>query len=170
MLFGVAKGASTLAAAQTAEKKTLATKFGIPARELHFVDGSGGGDTTATAPSIIKLLKAMSRRPSFPAYFDALPRLGVDGSLSLVTDFKADPALAGAKGQVHAKTGTFVEGTAQGPVLRAQALAGYIDAKSGRRLAFTLMVNDVGLISDITDVLAVFQDQGTISALLWNEQ
>lgn len=170
ILFGLAKGATTIAAALAAEKKTLATKFGIPVSELHFIDGSGGGDTTATAPSTIKLLRAMSRRPSFPAYFDALPRLGVDGSLAMVTDFEADPALAGAKGQVHAKTGTFVEGTTQGPVLKAQALAGYINTKSGRRLAFTLMVNDVGQISDIADVLAVFQDQGTISALLWNAQ
>lgn len=112
----------------------------------------------------------MSKRPSFADYVDAQPRLGIDGSLSFVTDFEADPTLAGAKGQVRAKTGTFVDGTSEGPVLKAQALAGYIDAKSGRRLAFTLTVNDVGLISGIPDVLPVFQDEGTIAAILWKVQ
>jgi len=91
----------------------------------------------------------------------------VDGSLSFVTDFEADSTLAGAKGQVHAKTGTFVQGTDQGPVLKAQALAGYIVAKSGRHFAFSLVVNDAGVISSIDDVLPVFQDQGTIAAILW---
>jgi D-alanyl-D-alanine carboxypeptidase/D-alanyl-D-alanine-endopeptidase (penicillin-binding protein 4) len=55
-------------------------------------------------------------------------------------------------------------------VLRAQALAGYITAKSGRRLAYSLVVNEVGVISDITDVITVLQDQGTISAVLWADQ
>jgi D-alanyl-D-alanine carboxypeptidase len=45
-------------------------------------------------------------------------------------------------------------------------LAGYVDAKSGRRIAFFLAVNDVP-ISGIKNVLSVFQDQGTISAILW---
>ncbi|MGO4395520.1 hypothetical protein AB4Z46_29610 [Variovorax sp. M-6] len=71
----------------------------------------------------------------------------------------------------HAKkTGTFVEDSAQGPVLKAQSLAGYIDTKSGRRLAFTLAVNDVGVISGVDEILPVFQDVGTISALLWKLQ
>lgn len=167
MLFGLSRGARTLADAKAAELDTLATQFGIPAGELHFIDGSGGGATTATNEAVIKMLEGMGQRPSFPVYFDALPRLAIDGSLSFVTDFAADPTLAGAKGQVHAKTGTFVEGTAQGPVLKAQALAGYIDTRSGRRLAFTLAVNDVGVISGIDGILPVFQDQGTIAAILW---
>ncbi|HEU4678540.1 MAG TPA: D-alanyl-D-alanine carboxypeptidase, partial [Terrimicrobiaceae bacterium] len=106
------------------------------------------------------------RQTTFPDFFDALPRLGVDGSLGFVKDFEKDATLAGAQGQVHAKTGTYVAGTAQGITLKAQALAGYIDAKSGRRLAFMVAVNDVS-ITGLNDVLAIFQDQGTISAILW---
>jgi D-alanyl-D-alanine carboxypeptidase/D-alanyl-D-alanine-endopeptidase (penicillin-binding protein 4) len=109
----------------------------------------------------------MTRRTAYTAYFDALPILGVDGSLSFVTDFEADPTLAGAKGQVHAKTGTYVSGPPL--TLKGQALAGYMNARSGRQLVFMLAVNNVP-ISSINDVLAVFQDEGTIAAILWKVQ
>ncbi len=167
MLYGVSKDATTFPAALAAELNQIAAAFHVPLDELHFVDGSGGGETRATSHAVIRLLDGMSRRPVFADFYNALPSLGVDGSLAMVTGFAADPMLAGAKGKVHAKTGTFVSGTEAGAVLKAQALAGYIDTKSGRRLAFTLAVNDVGVISDISDVLEVFQDQGTIAAYLW---
>jgi len=54
--------------------------------------------------------------------------------------------------------------------LDAQALAGYIDARNGRRLAFTLVVNDVGPISGVNEIFPVIQDEGTISAVLWKVQ
>lgn len=167
MLFGVAKGQTTIGGALAAEQQFLTTQFGIPSDQMHFIDGSGGGDTTATPTAVTHLLRAMSSKPSFAAYVDAQPSLGVDGSLSFVTDFEADPSLAGAKAQVHAKTGTYVEGSPQGAVLKTQALAGYVNAKSGRRLAFALMVNDVAGISGVDDVLPVFQDEGRIAAILW---
>ncbi len=167
MLFGLTQGVDTLPAALAAEQQVLSTQFGITAADVHFIDGSGGGDTAATGAAVTTLLAAMSKRPSFADYLAAHPLLGVDGSLAFVTDFEADPSLAGAKGQVHGKTGTYVELTAQGPVYRAQSLAGYIFTKGGRRLAFSLVVNDVGVLSGIEDVLPVFQDEGTIAAILW---
>jgi len=167
VLFGLTRGASSLAASQVAEAAVLADQFRIAPETMHFVDGSGGGLTTATNEAVTSLLAGMRRRPSYPQFRDALPQLGIDGSLGFVNDFAADPALAGARGQVHAKTGTFVAGSDKGPVLRAQALAGYIDTKSGRHLAFTLAVNDVGVISSVDDIPPVFQDFGTISAWLW---
>ncbi|MFP5405792.1 MAG: D-alanyl-D-alanine carboxypeptidase, partial [Gammaproteobacteria bacterium] len=169
VLYGLTQGVDDMARSLVAEQKALASGFGIPAPDLHFIDGSGGGDTTATNAAVTTLLAGMSTRANFPVFFDALPRLGVDGSLSFVTDFEADPSLAGARDRVRAKTGTFVSGSDQGPMLRAQAMAGYIEAKSGRRLVYSLVVNDVGVIGGIPDVLKVFQDQGTVSAMLWNE-
>lgn len=167
MLYGVSKGVTTFPAALAAELERLAAAFQIPPEELHFVDGSGGGETQATNGAVIRLLEGMGRRPAFADFYDALPSLGVNGSLAMVTGFTADPALAGARDKVRAKTGTFATGAETGVSLRAQALAGYIDAKSGRRLAFTLVVNDVGVIPDISDVVKVFEDQGTIAAYLW---
>lgn len=169
VLFGLTHGADSMDDALVAERGVLTTDFGIDGGDFSFIDGSGGGFTTATTGAVIRVLEAMSKRPSFPAYREALPILAVDGSLGFVTDFEADPTLAGAKGQVRAKTGTFVEGTEMGPLFRAQALAGYIEAKSGRRLVFVMAVNNVGRLSSLDEVLEVFQDQGTISAIVWRD-
>ncbi|RZF27132.1 peptidase S13 [Paraburkholderia sp. UYCP14C] len=173
VLFGLANnGSTTISGALVAESGVLAKKFGVPVDQLHFIDGSGGGDTTATGVSVTAMLDGMRGSAVFSSYVDALPNLGVDGSLATVTAFEADPTLAGAQGQVHAKTGTFVAAAtapASGIVLKGQALAGYVDAKSGRRLSFALTVNNVP-INGIPDVVNVFQDEGTIAATIWKLQ
>ncbi|HKT96234.1 MAG TPA: D-alanyl-D-alanine carboxypeptidase [Paraburkholderia sp.] len=173
MLFGLAQnGSTTMTSALAAEQGELSTAFNISPSQYHFIDGSGGGETTATATAVIAMLRGMRTEPAFAAYFDSMPVLGVDGSLAFVTDFESDATLAGAKGQVHAKTGTYVAAAPSNPkvpILKGQALAGYIDAKSGRRLAFQLVVNNVP-ITGVEDVIPVFQDEGTIAAMLWKLQ
>jgi D-alanyl-D-alanine carboxypeptidase/D-alanyl-D-alanine-endopeptidase (penicillin-binding protein 4) len=111
MLYGLTQGVTTFEAALAAEKEQLARNYGILPGSIQFVDGSGGDETRATSDAVIGMLRAMRNRPSFADYFAALPHLGVDGSLGTVTAFANDPALAGARGQVQAKTGTFIEGT-----------------------------------------------------------
>lgn len=167
MLLGSTRGASTQAASLAVEASVLAEQFGIPQAAVNFIDGSGNEETTATTEAVTTLLATMRWRPSYPAFRDSLPTLGVDGSLSIATDFAANPTLAGARGNVRAKTGTYVSESKDGAVLRTESLAGYIDTKSGRHLAFMLAVNDVGVISGIEDILPVIQDVGTISSLLW---
>jgi D-alanyl-D-alanine carboxypeptidase len=51
-------------------------------------------------------------------------------------------------------------------MIRAQALAGFIDARSGRRLAYALFVNDAGAITDLSDVLSVITDEAEISTII----
>ena len=46
-------------------------------------------------------------------------------------------------------------------------MAGYIDALSGRRLAFALYVNDAGEFADISDVIGVIQDEGQIATIIY---
>ncbi|MEC5409844.1 D-alanyl-D-alanine carboxypeptidase [Paraburkholderia sp. MPAMCS5] len=173
MQFGLAhNGSTTMSSSLAAEQGELSATFGISPGQYYFVDGSGGSDTTATGQAVIAMLRGMSTKSAFASYFDSLPVLGVDGSLATITDFEADSTLAGAKGQVHAKTGTYVAENQLkpgSPILKGQALAGYIDAKSGRRIAFFLTVNNVP-IKGIPDVLTVFQDEGTIAAMLWKMQ
>ncbi len=82
--------------------------------------------------------------------------------------FEDDPTLAGAAGNVRAVTGTYPVVGESGIVIKGQAFGGYIDARSGRRLAYHLVVNDVPITS-INDLLAIFQDEGTISAILWRD-
>ncbi|SAK46602.1 D-alanyl-D-alanine carboxypeptidase precursor [Caballeronia calidae] len=176
VLFGLASnGSTTMNGALAAENATLSNSpFNVPMSQTHFIDGSGGGETTATPVAVIAMLRAMNSRPTFPAYRDSLPFLGIDGSLASTTAFESDPTLAGAKGKVYAKTGTYAAGT-NGPngqpqlTLKGQALAGYVDAKSGRRLAFALVVNNVP-ITNVPQIVDVFNDQGTISAIIWKLQ
>ena len=49
------------------------------------------------------------------------------------------------------------------PHLIAQCLAGYIETRGGRRVAYALMVNDAGPLKQIVDVTEVFEDQAVIS-------
>jgi len=169
VLFGVTRGANSMPGALAVERKNLAARFGIAPSDYHFVDGSGGGETTATSRAVTKMLSELQRRPAFSTLYDDLPILAVDGSLATVKDFEKDPTLAGAAGKVRAKTGTYVAASAAGvPVLKGQAFGGYITTKSGKHLIYQLVVNNVP-IKSIADVIGVFQDEGTISAMLWRD-
>ncbi len=169
VLFGVTRGVNSMPAALTAERQNLATRFGIPAADYHFVDGSGGGDTTATSRAVTQMLQKLQRRPAFPTLYADLPILAVDGSLASVKDFEKNSTLAGAAGQIRAKTGTYVAASASGaPVLKGQAFGGYITTKRGKHLVYQLVVNNVPIAS-IAGVIGVFQDEGTISAMLWRD-
>ena len=46
-------------------------------------------------------------------------------------------------------------------------LAGYIDAKSGRKLAFALFVNNAGPIKQLEDVAQVFADEAAITNAIY---
>jgi PBP4 family serine-type D-alanyl-D-alanine carboxypeptidase len=168
LLYGLTQGVDNMTAALAAEQTNLAANYGVPKNEYVFVDGSGGGPTTATNSAVTQFLIDMTGRATFPVFFDALPVLSVDGSLSFVTGFKSDSTLAGAAGRVHAKTGTFVSGSSSGLLVKGQALGGYINTRSGKRLVFQLVVNNVPVTS-LNDVIQVFQDQGKISAILWRD-
>jgi D-alanyl-D-alanine carboxypeptidase len=170
VLFGLTQGVNSMPDALVAESKTLANEYNIDPADYKFIDGSGGGESAATPAAIVSFLDTMDNKKFFETYRDCLPILATDGSLAFVTDFQKDTTLAGAKGKVFAKTGTFLSGTDENSLsLRAQTFAGYIDTKSGRHLAYALFVNDVSPVTGINDVIQVFQDEGTISAIIWRE-
>ena len=128
------------------------------------MDGSGGEKTTAQCPAVTSFLTQMFTRPAFTEYLVGFPVMGVDGSLVGVTKFESDPSLAGARGNVYAKPGTYVVF----PTIEGQAFAGYIASKSGRSLVYEVVVNNVPF-TDVQGVLNVFNDQGIISAILWRD-
>ncbi|GGA79970.1 D-alanyl-D-alanine carboxypeptidase/D-alanyl-D-alanine-endopeptidase [Edaphobacter acidisoli] len=157
MLFGLAHGVNTMPDALEEERSTLTGQYGLNGEGFYFpTNGSGSPDSMASAATTVDLLTFMAGQPTFPAYFDALPILGVDGSLA---EIGIDSP---ARGKVFAKTGTFLDGDK----IKAQALAGYIDTRSGRRLAYALFVNDAGEITGIPDVIDVIQDEGKISTII----
>ena len=103
----------------------------------------------------------MRSTPVADLYQQALPILGVDGSLAT-----AGRDLAG-KGKVFAKTGTTVEPEGDTVLLKAQNFAGYIETRSGRLVAYALLVNDAGPLEDFAaDIGAVINDEATISSLI----
>lgn len=169
MLWGLTKGVDNMDDAQIVERENLTQNIGIPGNEFLFFDGSGGSGATATNKAILQMLKYISEQSFFPEFLDSLPILGVDGGLLFATDFEANPSLAGAKGNAFAKLGTFGMANENGILLKGEALGGYIDAKSGRRLMYHLVVNEVQLSFDIVDAVEVIQDQGTITAIIWRD-
>lgn len=166
-LFGLSEGRRTVAGALAAERRRLVNSFGINPRQFRFpTNGSGTPDSRATPRALVQMLRAMSRRPAARAYTATLPILGRDGSLAHTG------TTLPARGHVRAKTGTTLMPGADGETieLEAQNMAGYITTRSGRRLAYALMVNDVGAVRDIErDVAGVFQDEAVIANAVYEE-
>jgi PBP4 family serine-type D-alanyl-D-alanine carboxypeptidase len=158
MLFALAHGQRTIADALAVERQTLIDDVGLQPDSFDFpTNGSGSPDSQASPRATVQLLTAMAKTDVADVYRAALPILGVDGSLA-----DSGTTLPG-KGHVFAKPGT----TVQGGALKAQNLAGYIDAKSGRQLAFALFLNDVGPIQSIEDVATVFEDEAKITSAIY---
>ena len=156
-LFGVSNGARTITSALASERKTL-EGMGIAAAQFNFpTNGSGSPDSQAAPRAVIALLTAMSTGVNATPFRKALPILGIDGSLA-----GTGTALP-ARGHVFAKTGTTLDKGG----LKAQVLAGYIDAKSGRKLAFALYVNDAGPLKELSDISNVFDDQAAITNAIY---
>ena len=110
-----------------AERVFLAGEVGVDTTAQRLADGSGVSRyNLVTARQIVALLAYMpSRTDLFPAYLDALPVAGVDGTLEERMRGTA------AAGRARAKTGTLNGVT---------ALSGYVPSAEGERLAFSLMV------------------------------
>ncbi|HTH49968.1 MAG TPA: D-alanyl-D-alanine carboxypeptidase/D-alanyl-D-alanine-endopeptidase, partial [Candidatus Limnocylindria bacterium] len=101
---------------------------GIAKGEVLLEEGSGmSRANVVTANALVQLLTHMNRHRWAPAWLDALPVGGVDGTLK--TRFTAPPT----KGNVRAKTGT-LDGVS--------ALAGYVTTAAGEHLVFALLVNN----------------------------
>jgi PBP4 family serine-type D-alanyl-D-alanine carboxypeptidase len=158
MLFGLAHGRRTMAGALEVERRTLVDHFGIPTDAFDFpTNGSGSPDSRATPRALALLLTEMANGDAAQLYRDSLPVLGVNGSLAHTgSDLPA-------QGHVFAKTGT----TIQEGALKAQNIAGYIEARSGRQLAFALFVNDAGPLKSISDVSDVLEDEAAIANVIY---
>jgi PBP4 family serine-type D-alanyl-D-alanine carboxypeptidase len=163
--FGLEQGKRTVRGALAAERRRLVRRFGVAADQFRFpTNGSGTPDSRATPRALVTLLRAMSRTKVARAYRASLPVLGRDGSLAHTG------TTLPARGHVRAKPGTTIVPGADGETLelKAQNMAGYITTRSGRQLAYALMVNDVGAIEDIeSDVAGVFQDEAEIASLIY---
>jgi D-alanyl-D-alanine carboxypeptidase/D-alanyl-D-alanine-endopeptidase (penicillin-binding protein 4) len=140
--------------------------IGVDAAAISLGDGRGNDRADLFSPrSVAALLVAMAHRPESGAYYDALPVLGVDG-----TEFMSLPATSPARGKIVAKSGTTVVGDLmnQAFLLLGKADAGYLTAKSGRRLVWAVYVNDVSS-PNLEDVIGVGADLGTIAEAIYEQ-
>ncbi|HEY5856194.1 MAG TPA: D-alanyl-D-alanine carboxypeptidase [Aldersonia sp.] len=164
-LFGLTRDATTIEDALAAERDALAGEFDVPADQFDFpTNGSGTPDSQASPNALVTFLSALTNTDVADQFRTALPILGVDGSLA-----HTGTQLPG-RGHVFAKTGTTIVPDAGGETLelKAQNLAGYIETASGRTVAYALMVNDAGPVTDLeTDVSEVFEDEAAISSIIY---
>lgn len=127
-------------------------------------DGRGNEYTDLFSPrTVTELLAYMATRPDFPAFFDALPVLGVNG-----TETTTVPADSPVAGKASAKSGMTVagDGMNERALIMSRSLAGYMTGQSGRELVFGIYLNNVPLAS-LDEVLTVITEHGAIAEAIY---
>lgn len=137
------------------------TEAGLDTLGVSLIDGSGLSGNFITPNNGVATQEIMAKRPDSDRWRATMPILGVDGSLAAV---QPDSPAAGS---VHAKTGTLVAVDALNGRIRlaTKALGGVMESKSGRNLAFTIMMTQ-GFASDIEGVLTANDDVGAVAAAI----
>jgi D-alanyl-D-alanine carboxypeptidase/D-alanyl-D-alanine-endopeptidase (penicillin-binding protein 4) len=144
-----------------AEVRNNADLGASPLSALPF-DGAGTDDRTRTAPAAFAaFLRGAANQPYGPALRAALPIFGVDGTLASAG--KDSPAV----GKIQAKSGSRLElVSATQAIALGDSYIGYIEAASGRELAFAVMIRDTPLSSsreflaiddDLADIITAIQ-------------
>ena len=163
MLMAAASGRSSFSEGMYEEGNSLRL-LGLDTNGLSLGDGEGGVVEDRISPrTAARLLNIMNSRPYAEQYMQALPILGVDGSLA-TSCAEGNPAC----GHVYAKTGTtgsFNPLNNQG-ILLSKGLAGYVNTMGGKRLIFVVYVNNVPY-SDVDDMMNVGSDLGSIAGLIY---
>jgi len=126
-LLGKAFGKDGSLAQGTRVVRQFLVDMGISDSDFFFYDGSGMSmDDRITPRAYTHLLAYASRQAWGEAWRNTFPIAGVDGSL--YGRFRNSPL----RGKLWAKTGTLNE---------TNALSGYLQATSGKMLAFSILVN-----------------------------
>ncbi|MEO0399805.1 MAG: D-alanyl-D-alanine carboxypeptidase/D-alanyl-D-alanine-endopeptidase [Pseudomonadota bacterium] len=107
----------------------LLARIGVPPQSYDIADGSGlSAYNRATPATITALLRHAAAEPWGDAYRASLP-VGGGATGTLKYRFRGSEL----EGKIFAKTGT---------LNHVDALSGYLQARSGRMLVFSIMVND----------------------------
>ncbi|TDE01317.1 D-alanyl-D-alanine carboxypeptidase/D-alanyl-D-alanine-endopeptidase [Jiangella asiatica] len=148
-----AAGAGTWAAGLAVLRSQL-PGYGVDTATVANRDGSGlSRRNLISSAEIADLLVAVQDRPWFDTWYEALPIAGVSDRMTGGT-LRSRMVGTPASGNVHAKTGSLTG---------ASSLSGYVDDADGRRLVFSIMLNDYvsGKPSDLEDAIAVRLAQHT---------
>jgi D-alanyl-D-alanine carboxypeptidase/D-alanyl-D-alanine-endopeptidase (penicillin-binding protein 4) len=121
-------GTGSIADGMAAVAKMM-ERAGVPRAQWDLSDGSGMSTYNRLAPrGVVTFLRWVAAQPWGAAWRATLPVAGVDGTLA--RRFRG----TGLEGRLFAKTGT---------LNASSALSGYMIAKSGRTLVFSVYANDI---------------------------
>jgi D-alanyl-D-alanine carboxypeptidase/D-alanyl-D-alanine-endopeptidase (penicillin-binding protein 4) len=136
-------------------------KAGLDTDGAVLIDGSGLRGNLVTTDNQVQLQRIMAGRPDADAWRATLPIIGVDGSLAGVQP--GGPAT----GRIFAKTGTLASRDLLNRRIPfpAKALGGYMDAKSGRRLAFAIVASN-SVFTSINGAFAANDDVGKVATII----
>jgi D-alanyl-D-alanine carboxypeptidase/D-alanyl-D-alanine-endopeptidase (penicillin-binding protein 4) len=166
LLVAAKHGERSLAAGLKRQHEFL-ERIGVDVDTISFGGGAGGSRADYTTPrATVQLLRHMATRPDFQIYHDALPSLGVDGTLA-----KSVEAESPARGKAWAKTGTLYYNNTMNSrtLLTSKALAGYMTTSHDHKLTFAMFVNGVHLGKGI-DAKSVGRDLGRICELVYEKE
>ncbi|WP_328626949.1 D-alanyl-D-alanine carboxypeptidase/D-alanyl-D-alanine-endopeptidase [Streptomyces sp. NBC_00353] len=134
----------------------------VDRKTVQLADGRGGNPNDRTTPrAVAQILTHWQSTPDATRFREALPTLGVDGSLAI--SCRNCPA----RGKVSAKTGTVAGGDLLNDRLSvgAETIAGYLETGKGHYDVFFAGVNGASA-PDIKGVLAIGNDMADIAAYL----
>ncbi len=118
-------------------------KAGLDLTAASQADGAGG-NAFFTPDFVVRYLEIMTKQKQFEDFYNGLPILGRDGTLSKI---QVDSPAAG---HVHAKTGTnyVYDALNKNLMVTGKGLAGYVNTAGGERLAFAAFANMVPVSMD----------------------
>lgn len=134
----------------------------VDRKTVQLADGRGGDPSDRTTPrAVAQILTHWQGTSDATRFREALPTLGVDGSLAF--SCRSCPA----RGLVSAKTGTVAGGDLVNDRLGvgAEIIAGYLETGKGHYDVFFAGVNGASA-TDINGVLAIGNDMADIAAYL----
>jgi len=139
-------------------------RAGVDRETFSISDGGGGVKSDLLSPvAVVQLLSYMAEQADFKAYYDALPIMGVDGTLATVVGPESP-----VRGKVSAKTGTIVDYDIVNDryLLLSKGLAGYMNTSKGKKFAFALYVNNIHM-DNVEDLTGIGKTFGKICEIIY---
>ena len=163
-LDAVASGSKDCEQGLVTVQQYITKDLGVDPTAVFLFDGAGSDDRDRSAgTAFATFLRAVDAQPYAAAFEAALPVLGVDGDLA--NQGLGTPAV----GHVFSKTGTRAAAEPAGVgLINARTQIGYIDAASGRKLVFSIMVADVPFDpADLNTLIQVITDVANLSVAIY---